>query len=1315
MLKSIFSTGTWLTRLAILALLMTGLCLGAVATETEHVGFRILPAPGKVVVDGNFNDWNLAGSIFICSDVENYRDQFASWQSAMYDADNLYLLARWIDTTPMNNPGLCGSDMGFQGDCLQVRFIISPVGTMPDPRADDAKTGQRTTHITAWRGRDGRDIIDLAYGKQFNEGTVKDAKKEGAQQAFLLNADGKGYVQEIAIPWKLLTRDGHAPRAGDTLIMTYEPNFSTSSKMRVSTKDLFRPGVTPDRVFAFCAYDRWGLAKLEPTGNIAPQPLRLSDGRTFAVTMQGSIPAVDWKGLYKDDKLEGFKKIAVRMPDDGFVSMIVKNADGQVVRNLLSAKFMTKGQQEVLWDGLSTPSDRRPGEPVPAGEYTWEAIWHKGIGLSLVGWACNSGKAPYDSPGGNWGGDMGNPLAVDADQERMYLGWSGAEAGQALVCTDLDGTVQWRHKRGGFGGAALVAVDNGIVFVYDQGQGNMLYRLNAVKGDYSNWQGTEEATLELGKLLAPYKYGDTKEDPVADGLAALQGKLFVSYGPRNVAWGKAQPTGNAVLVLDAASGKLLQTLNVSEPGDLKVGADGKLYLVCGETKIVTVNPVTYERTTVVDGLTHVRSVAADKAGNIYAGLGEPENVVQVFAATGKLVRTIGKPGGRNLLGPWDQAGMRFVAGIKVDPRGKLWVMENNGTPRRISVWDTQTGAFVKEFFGPTNYGAGGGAICPTDPYTLIGQGCEWKIAPDTGKAACVAVIDRGPWANARFGTGKDGRVYAAVGNGWPAHSPVNIFERLAPGQWKLRTIISTEEQEPNKAPRHITVWSDRNDDQQQQPDEVKTYDVDLGGYWIDGWYLYFNQAMTFSGCDHRIDVTGWTPCGAPEYDLTKAVKLPEPPAPNKWYRRGGMGAQQGLVSEDGNYVLYNGFYGTEHSDFPCYDVRTGKLLFAYPNNYVGVHGGHLAPPARTGLIRGAYDIVGTVKMPAPLGNLFAIGTDKGEWHLLSSSGFYVSRLFEGDTMKMQWPDEAVPGANMNTVPPGMGAEDFGGSIMLANDGNLYIQAGKTAFTECKVSGLETVKALGAGALRITLDDVVKAQQFKVKYLSVSDTVTSAAVPKKSVTFTSDANKDFGTPPLTYGADAAAIRTWLAHDEANLYVAWQVDDKTPWVNGATGFDNMYAGGDTVDLQLGIDPAADKKRPDAVNGDLRLSIGPLLGTNTAVLYRKVANEKAPRTFYSGTCKGGYTMEYVKKLDDIHIVAKPIADQQYTVEAAIPLKELGITLKPGLKIRGDFGVTFGDQVGKRTNLRLYWSNKATGIVADEVEELKMQPALWGELVLE
>ena len=191
----------------------------------------------------------------------------------------------------------------------------------------------------------------------------------------------------------------------------------------------------------------------------------------------------------------------------------------------------------------------------------------------------------------------------------------------------------------------------------------------------------------------------------------------------------------------------------------------------------------------------------------------------------------------------------------------------------------------------------------------------------------------------------------------------------------------------------------------------------------------------------------------------------------------------------------------------------------------------------------------------------------------------------------------------------MGAEDFGGSIIRANDGTLYVQAGKTAFINCKLSGLDAVKVLAAGALQISPDDTLRAQQFKVKYLRASDSRKIAEVKRKSVALTGRPNEDFGMQPIVFGSDLARIQAWLAHDSQNLYVAWQVDDKTPWVNGATGFENLYARGDTVDLQLGAAPGADIHRGEAVKGDLRLSIGQLRGKNTAVLYRKVSIGRPP----------------------------------------------------------------------------------------------------------
>src|SRR6266446_2124018 len=114
------------------------------ATETENHVLRILPIQSTVVVDGKTDDWDLSGGIFACGDAEVLRDQYAIWFYAMYDAQNIYFLAHWIDPTPLNNDQSSKGGHGFAGDCLQVRFIA------------DYKTDKECiTWLTCWRDRDG--------------------------------------------------------------------------------------------------------------------------------------------------------------------------------------------------------------------------------------------------------------------------------------------------------------------------------------------------------------------------------------------------------------------------------------------------------------------------------------------------------------------------------------------------------------------------------------------------------------------------------------------------------------------------------------------------------------------------------------------------------------------------------------------------------------------------------------------------------------------------------------------------------------------------------------------------------------------------------------------------------------------------------------------------------------------------------------------------------------------------------------------------------------------------------------------------------
>jgi len=66
-------------------------------------------------------------------------------------------------------------------------------------------------------------------------------------------------------------------------------------------------------------------------------------------------------------------------------------------------------------------------------------------------------------------------------------------------------------------------------------------------------------------------------------------------------------------------------------------------------------------------------------------------------------------------------------------------------------------------------------------------------------------------------------------------------------------------------------------------------------------------------------------------------------------------------------------------------------------------------------------------------------------------------------------------------------------------------------------------------------------------------------------------------------------------------------------------------------------------------------------------------------------------------------------YTVEAAVPLATLGFNPQPGKSYKLDLGVIFSDATGTTRALRMYWANKATGLVNDVPGEIMPSPNLW------
>ncbi len=372
------------------------------------------------------------------------------------------------------------------------------------------------------------------------------------------------------------------------------------------------------------------------------------------------------------------------------------------------------------------------------------------------------------------------------------------------------------------------------------------------------------------------------QEAESQGLAARAGRIYLSYAKENI-----------VLVLDAKTGKLQKQLQIAGPDGLCAASDSLLYVVSEGKTVLAVNPDSGETKPLVSGLANAGGIAVDAAGQIYVAVGLPDNQVKVFSADGKPIRSIGRTGGRPPVGPWTPEGMAFVKGIAVDSQGQVWAAEADYSPKRVSVWDGASGQFVRDFFGPPPYGATGGAIMPADPNIMIGQGCEWRLDPVTGKSKCVAVITRDGMGNSRFARGDGGRTYLAIASEW-AFKPgqVTIYQRLGEGQYQPRARFDYQGQDDTN--KKTIYWADENGDGQPRDSERTTLD---GHLRFSGWWMKMAPDLAICTDTTLIKVGGFTPCGR------RSTTSPTPPkSPFKaWLRptAGWRSSQASTISNTG--------------------------------------------------------------------------------------------------------------------------------------------------------------------------------------------------------------------------------------------------------------------------------------------------------------------------------------------------------------------------------------------------------------------------------
>ena len=244
--------------------------------ESVHV----VPAPAKVVIDGDLTDWNHRGRFRLACDPP-YDETYFVEGNMMYDRDFLYIGAHVGDPSPMRNIIDPSADAAvrWRGGAVQVRLSTDRSLRWPlDAEAPHLLAGRRLprpsdvndrlVHLTMWYyAPAGQACLQIDYGMDLHGRLVNPA---GYRGAFRRDRDGRGYVAEYAIPWALLHAADNPPRAGDVLAASWNVHWSDDSGRiwQGHLMDILNP---QESDWTFRRAATWGRAIYDrPAAAIAP-------------------------------------------------------------------------------------------------------------------------------------------------------------------------------------------------------------------------------------------------------------------------------------------------------------------------------------------------------------------------------------------------------------------------------------------------------------------------------------------------------------------------------------------------------------------------------------------------------------------------------------------------------------------------------------------------------------------------------------------------------------------------------------------------------------------------------------------------------------------------------------------------------------------------------------------------------------------------------------------------------------------------------------------------------------------------------------
>ena len=1063
--------------------------------------------------------------------------------------------------------------------------------------------------------------------------------------------------------------------------------------------------------------------------------------------------------------------LAVTLAKPAYVTLVIEDARGNRVRNLLSDTKLPAGRNLVTWDGYDEGEHDANGDivrhKVAPGVYHLRGLTHDGLKLRYEFSVYSPGTPPWftlDNTGA-WLCDHTPPADViflpansgspyGKGQPNLLVASNVSEAGQSLMWLDLNGRKLHGQKIGWMGGKAL-ARDTGprpnpdyyayTVFINAGLTGEIV--LHGLKPNGSTQEISKYRTQHLVEVDG-FRSGVSVA--VRDGLAVV-----------------SVDVDNALLFIDTRTRQLIGTAPLTKPRGVAFDADGTLLAVTDGTvqrfKVSRAAPFLGQGTPVIStGLEDPRRVYVAPDGALYVSDWGSSHQVKVFSADGRLVRALGTPGGLQL-GKYDELHMQHPLGMTLDDQGRLWVCEDEFLPKRISLWNAATGAFLRAWYGGPQYG-GGGRIDPRDPtrfyysssFNFGSRGLmEFKLDWKTGASRLAYINYRGEEPTEKVGFwdlmfGMNGYKGwddpAAYSHPMPCDDirgavpdcpvyldghqyMVNSFKAEAGANsgggiwmmdkdhviWPVAMISGAETFEMQwaaAAGRFTNLLKIRDLWKTGRMRQTLVVWSDLNhNHYVDPEEIQITDVNLFDKNGIRYgDFDGDSAFSEPDLALTYhwGLHLPAPTFDTQGMPIYDIKKLTKLadIRQRGNVeVSPSGWF--LNRPYPGHQWST--VVRGYRNgverwHYLGYSTESL--PQFPGQLMGAGRVIGPVITPkqGQAGEVLAYNGGKGEIYLLTTDGLFLDEL--GGDMRTT-PLWRMPDLKRGDLLPQVSFEDehFHPSINQLDDGRIYLVAGKEHSSILRVEGWESIRRQDFGTVTVTAQALVDLPETQTQVVphTYRKLLTGVALPLPP----SQRVADWTLPPAAWADIDNRASGAIVTDGTKLYVAYRTGDEKLLTNACPDYRFLFKYGGALDLMLGTNPEAPANRQAPAAGDLRLLVTRVNGAKKAVLYRPVVpgTPGAKRVLFNSPI-GAIYFDEVRDISDQVQLWQQGGDYLF----AVPLQTLGLTPGNGRDLLADVGILRGN--GAQTVQRVYWNNLNTSVVSDIPSEARLQPGNWGTL---